>query len=154
MLEYGFPNARGGYYLAALKTLLSWLALLFHLLFCLSMTSLGVFGLATGAGHLQLEMLPLSASVLAEILLFGGLFGLLTVILATLGKLRLLFFFWSLAVAAMLTKALIFSEYHFPPGAWRRALYLVVCAWIAAMGAFLRMRALPAKGPRRRRVES
>lgn len=153
MLEYGFPNARGRYYLAALKTLLSWLALLFHLLFCLSITSLGVFGLSIAAGHLRLEMLPWSGSVLAEILLFGGLFGLLTVILAILGKLRLLFLVWSLAAAAILTKALIFSGYRFAPGEWRRALYLVVCVWIAAIGAFFRMRALPARGPRRYRVK-
>ena len=78
------PETPGGYYLAAVKTLLSWLALLFHLLFCLSIMSLGVFGFATGAGHLPLEMLPWSGSILAEILLFG----LLTVILAIVGKLR------------------------------------------------------------------
>jgi hypothetical protein len=140
--------------LAALKTLLSWLALLFHLLFSLSMTSLGVFGFAAGARHLRLEMLPWSGSVLAEILLFGGLFGLLSVILAIRGKLRFLFLVWSLALATMLTKALIFSGYRFLPGEWRRGLYLVVCAWLAAVGAFCGMRALPAPGrPARYRVK-
>jgi hypothetical protein len=139
--------------LAALKTLVSWLALLFHFLFSLAMASLGGFGLASGGGHLRLTMLPWSGPTLGDILLFGGLFGLSTVALAAFGKLRFLFLIWSLAVAAVLTKALVLSGYRFPPGEWRRAANLVAGAWFAFGGALLQMFPSPARGPRTYRVK-
>jgi hypothetical protein len=135
--------------LAALRTLAGWLAILFHFLFCLAIAALGAFSLAAGAWQLHPDMLPWSGGSLADILLLGGLFGLFSLTLAAWGKLRFLFFLWSLAAAVMLSKALIFSGYRFASGEWRSAAYLVAAAWFATVGAFFHMRALPASGKRR-----
>ncbi len=135
--------------MAALKTLVGWLALLFHLLFCLSAVALAAFAMASGTQSLRLGMLPWTGVTLAHILLFGGLFGLLSVVLAALGKLRFLFLFWTLAVASVLLNNLLFSSYRFPPGEWRSAVYLVLAAWLAVLGAIFLMFAKPARGPRK-----
>jgi hypothetical protein len=135
--------------LAALKTLVGWLALLFHLLFCLSAVGLGAFAIAWGPESLRLGMLPWTGATLAHILLFGGLFGLLSIVLAALGKLRFLFLFWALAVANVLLNRLLFSSYRFSAGEWRPAVYLVSAAWLAVLGAIFLMFAKPAPGPRK-----
>jgi hypothetical protein len=153
VLEYGFQNSKGGSCLAALKTLVGWLALLFHLLFCLSAAALGVFAIAFGSQFLRVGLLPWTGGTLAQVLLFGGLFGLLTVVLAALGKLRFLFLFWSLVVANVLLNRSLFSSYRFPPGEWRLAVYLVSAAWLAVLGAIFLMFANPAPGPRKYRVK-
>lgn len=138
--------------MAALKTLVSWLALLFQFLFSLTLAGLGAFALANGPEHLRLEMLPWHGVTLAFVLLGGGLFGLATVALAAVGRLRILFFLWSLAAAAVLTRGLVFSGYRFQPGQWKWAAYLVAAAWFAVIGGFLLMLAKPAPGPRKYRV--
>ncbi|MGA7241521.1 MAG: hypothetical protein WBY44_37915 [Bryobacteraceae bacterium] len=135
--------------MAALKTLIGWLALLFHLLFCLSAVALAVFAMASAPQSLRLGMLPWTGVALARILLFSGLFGLFSVVLAVLGKLRFLFLFWTLAVAGVLLNNLLFSSYRFPPGEWRPAVYLVLAAWLAVLGAIFLMFGKPAPGPRR-----
>jgi hypothetical protein len=139
--------------LAALKTLVGWLALLFHLLLCLSAVGLGAFAIAWGPESMRLGMLPWTGGTLAHILLFGGLFGLFSVVLAGLGKLRFLFLFWTLAVANVLINHLLFSSYRFAPGEWRPAVYLVSAAWLAVLGAIFLMFAKPAPGPRKYRVK-
>jgi hypothetical protein len=137
--------------LAALKTLVIWLAVLFHVLFALSIIALGAFAFAAGPRELRLEMLPWSGATGAAILLGGGLFGLLSLVLAVKDRLRFLFFLWSLAVAILLLKGLFFSPYRFPPGEWRRGLYLVAAAWFTVLGTWLLMRAKPSPGPRKYR---
>lgn len=138
--------------MAALKTLVSWLALLFHFLFSLTLAGLGAFALANGPEHLRLEMFPWRGATLAFILLGGGLFGLSTMALAAVGRVRILFFLWSLAAAAVLTRGLIFSGYRFEAGQWQWAAYLVAAAWFAAIGAFILMLAKASPGPRKYRV--
>ena len=139
--------------MAALKTLVGWLALLFHVLFCLSAVGLGAFAIALGPESMRLGMLPWTGATLAHILLFGGLFGLLSIILAVLGRLRFLFLFWTLAVANVLVNRLLFSSYRFGPGEWRTAVYLVSAAWLAVLGAIFLMFAKAAPGPRKYRVK-
>ena len=138
--------------MAALKTLVIWLAVLFHVLFSLSMIALGAFAFAAGPRELRLEMLPWTGASGAAILLGGGFFGLLSIVLAVKERLRILFFLWSLAVAILLLKGLFFSPYRFPPGEWRRGFYLVAAAWFTVAGTWLLMRARPSPGPRRYRV--
>jgi hypothetical protein len=139
--------------LAAVKTLVGWLALLFHVVFSLLLVALGALALATGPQALHLDMLPWSGAALAYILLLGGLFGLLSVVLAILDKLRFLFLIWSLTVAVSLFKSLIFSGYRFPPGQFRSAVYLISATWFAVLGACMLMLAKPAPGPRKYRVK-
>ena len=60
---------------------------------------------------------------------------------------------WSLAVAVLLFKGLIFSGYRFAPGEWQRAAALVAASWFAVLGAAFLMRAKPGPGPRKYRVK-
>ncbi len=80
----------------------------------LGVVALAAFAMASAPQSLRLGMLPWTGVALARILLFGGLFGLLSVVLAALGKLRFLFLFWTLAVASVLLNNLLFSSYRFP----------------------------------------
>ena len=73
--------------------------------------------------------------------------------LAILDRLRFLFLLWSLAVAVLLLKSLIFSGYRFPPGEFRPALCLIAATWFAVLGACVLMLAKPAPGPRKYRVK-
>jgi hypothetical protein len=139
--------------LAALRTLVGWFALLFHLLFCVVAAGLGALAIGIGPQSMHLAMLPWSGATLAHILLFGGIFGLLSVLLAAMGKLRFLFLFWSLAVASVLLNHFLFGSYRFAPGEWRPAFYLVLSAWVAVPGAIFLMFDKPRRGPRKYRVK-
>jgi hypothetical protein len=101
-------------------------------------------------------MLPWSGATLNYFLLGGALFGLFSIVLAVLGRLRFLFLLWSLAVAVLITKGYIFSSYRFGVGGWRSAAYLIVAAWVAVAGAWFQLfqaRAQPVRGPRKYRVK-
>jgi hypothetical protein len=137
--------------LAALKAVIIWLSYLFH--FLLALLLLGIAGLALAAGpqNLRLEMLPWSGPTLDYILLAGSLFGLLSIALAVMRRLRFLFLLWSLTVAVLLTKGYIFSGYRFGAGEWRRAVYLIAAAWVAVAGAWFPLRRQTGRGPRRYR---
>jgi hypothetical protein len=139
--------------LAALKTLVGWFALLFHLLFCLAAVGLGGLAIGFGPQSMHLGVLPWSGATLAHILVFGGLFGLLSIVLVAMGKLRFLFLFWSMAVATVLVNHLLFSSYRFAPGEWRPLVYLVLAACLAVPGAIFLMFDKPAPGPRKYRVK-
>src|SRR5450759_5941960 len=67
------------------------------------------------------------------------LLGLVTVILAIKGRLRPLFFVWSLVVTLVLLKGYIFSGYRFSPGEFRTAMYLIVGSVIALIGSWVQM---------------
>ncbi len=130
-----------------LKALLSFFGYLFHGLLCLILIALSGLAMAAGAQTLQLGMLPWTGSTLLYTLFFGALFGLLTVILAIKGKLRPLFFVWSLAVTLLLVKGYVFSGYHFIPGEFRSAIYLIAASIVALVGAWAQM-LRPARGRR------
>ncbi len=138
--------------MAAVKTLVGWVALLFHMVLCLLALTMGTLAMASGQ-TLHLDILPWTGSALAKALLFGGLFGLLTVILTIAERLRFLFVAWTAAVAIVLTKGIVFSSYRFPPGEWKRGVYLILAAWFTVLGAWLLTRARPAPGPRKYRVK-
>jgi hypothetical protein len=139
--------------LAVLKAVIIWLSYLFH--FVLALLLLGIAGLALASGpqDLQLGMLPWSGSTLNYILLAGSLFGLLSVVLAVMGRLRFLFLLWSLAVAVLLAKGYIFSSYRFGVGEWPRDIYLIAASWIAVAGAWFQLRRQSGRGPRKYRVK-
>jgi hypothetical protein len=139
--------------LAALKAVISWLSYLFHFLLALLLLGIAALALLSGSRNLHLAMLPWGGSTLDYVLLAGSLFGLLSIALAIMGRLRILFLLWSLAVAVLLTKGYIFSGYRFGAGEWRHAVYLIAAAWVAVAGAWFRWRAKSGRGPRRYRVK-
>lgn len=118
------------------KSLLSFLSYVYHGLLCLLLLALSGLAMAAGAKSLELGMLPWTGTT---ILMCVALVGLLTVILAIKGTLRPLFFVWSLAVMLVLIKGYIFSGYHFAPGEFRTAIYLIAGSIIAMIGAWARM---------------
>ncbi len=122
-----------------IKALLSFLGYVFHGLLCLILFAMSGLAMAAGAQTLQLGMLPLTGSTLLYAVFFGALFGLVTVILAIQGRVRPLFFVWSLVVMLLLLKGYIFSGYRFSPGEFPMAMCLIVGSMIALIGSWVQM---------------
>jgi hypothetical protein len=117
------------------KALLRAFSFLFHIVLALFL--LGVSGLALGTNPhaLHMGMLPWEGTTLCYVLLFGAIFALISIALALTGRLPLLFFAWSLAVAVLLLKGYFFSSYRFTPGSTSLALEIVAASWLALLGA-------------------
>lgn len=122
-----------------IKALLSFLSYVFHGLLCLILLALSGLAMAAGAQTLQLGMLPWTGWTLLYTLFFGALLGMVTVMLAIKGRLRPLFFVWSLVVTLLLVKGYIFSGYHFSAGEFRWVMYLIVGSVIALAGSWVQM---------------
>jgi hypothetical protein len=139
---------------AALKTVISWLSYLFHSLLALCLLGLASIALISGNQTLHLEMLPWSSPSLDYILLGGAVLGFVSVLLAITGRLKFLFFVWSLVVAALLLKGYIFSSYRFAAGELRTTIYLILASWVAILGAWFQMRRqVVSAGPRKYRLK-
>jgi hypothetical protein len=138
---------------AVLKAVISWLSYLFHFLLALLLLGIAGLALASGPQSLHLGMLPWSGQTLNYVLLGGSLFGLLSIALAIMGRLRFLFLLWCLAVAVLLTKGYIFSGYRFSAGESSRAVYLMAAAWVAVAGGWFQLRSHSGRGPRRYRLK-
>ena len=83
--------------LAVITAILRFISYLYHGLLALVLLALGTVLTIAGAGdRVRLTMLPWTGSTAVWAVLLGGIFGLLTVILAIRGKLRPLFFLWAL----------------------------------------------------------
>jgi hypothetical protein len=95
--------------------------------------------MASGGGDLRLKMLPWEGDTLERVLLAGAIIGLVTVILAMRGVLRILFLIWSFLVFVLLVKGYIFSGYKFQPNEFRTALYLIIASLIALFGAWFQL---------------
>lgn len=121
------------------KALMRFLSYLFHTLLAFFLFAVSGLAMAGGADSLHLSMLPWTGRTLTYVLFFGSLFGLLTIFLALRGKLRLLFFLWSLAVVVLLVKGYFVSGYHFSGGEFRTALYLLAASLVALLGAWFQM---------------
>jgi len=125
----------------AVKTLLRLFSYLYHGVLALFLLLVSVLALASRADSLRLDMLPWSGATLAWVLLAASLFGLVAVLLAVIRGRALLFFLWSLLVAAMLLKGYVFSSYRFAPGVGvHTAFYAVLGSWLALVGAWFALR--------------
>lgn len=113
---------------------------IFHGLLAIFLIAVSGMALAVSPSSLHLDMLPWTGSTLTYVVFFGGLFGLLTVVLAILRKLPALFFIWSLVVTVMMIKGYIFSGYGFDPGGFWTAVALIVGSLIAIAGPWSQMR--------------
>jgi len=118
-------------------------SLLFHLLLVWFLIAVSGLALASGTPSLNLKMLPWAGTTLPYVLFFGALAGLLIVLLAIRGTLRILFVIWSLLVAVLLLKGYIFSGYKFGTGEFKTAIYLIVASLIALPGAWFQFRHTP-----------
>jgi len=126
--------------LAVLTAILRFLSYVYHGLLALLLLILGtVLTVANAGNSVRLDMLPWTGSTVVWALLLGGLFGLLTVILAIQGKLRPLFFLWALIVTIYMVKGYFLSGYRFTPDEFRKVAYLAGGSVIALLGAFSQM---------------
>jgi hypothetical protein len=102
---------------------------------------MAVSGLAMASSipSLHLGMLPWTDATLIYLVFFSALFGLIAVALAVLGKLRVLFFVWSLVVAGFMVKGYIFSGYRFSPGEASTAMWLILAALVSIAGAWFQL---------------
>ena len=110
---------------------------LYHGLFALFMLGISAVALASGT-VLRLDMLPWSGQTGTYVLLFGGIFGILALLLALKGTLRFLFFLWSLVVFVMLFKGFFLSPYQFDTG-FKAIALLTFGALLAILGAWFQM---------------
>ena len=113
---------------------------LFHLLLALFLLAVSGVALATGSGNLRLGMLPWTGQTLTYAVFFGALAGLIVVVLAIKGTLRILFLLWSAVVVVLLIKGYIFSGYKFEGSEFKTAIYLIVASLIALPGAWFQLR--------------
>lgn len=130
----------------ALKALMRIYSYLFHGLLALFLIAVSGLALGLGVEKLHFGMLPWSGKTLIYVMFFGGLVGLISVILAARGKLRLLFLLWSIAVPIVLIRGYVFSGYRFT-GGWGNAKYLIPGSILAILGAWFayRMQSVRAK---------
>ena len=126
--------------MAAVKTLARTFSYLFHISLALFLCGISLLALLAAPQTLHLEMLPWTGSTLTDVLLAGSIFGLIVVGLAISGRLRWLFFLWSLLVTWLLLKGYVFSGYHFEAGELRTALCLIAASVIALFGAWFQVR--------------
>lgn len=135
--------------MAVVKAIVRAYSYMFHGLLAWFLAAVSSLTLASAPQSLHLEMLPWTGSTLAYVVCFGSLFGLLTVTLAVMGRLRFLFFLWALAVTVLMIKGYFFSGYRFEPGNVRTAVYLMAGSIIALPGAWWQMMSRPNGGKRR-----
>ena len=126
-----------------LKAIMRYFSYAFHTLLAIFLIALSSLALATGTTELRLGMLPWSGDTLNYVLLFGALFGLLTVALAVTGTLRILFLIWSFLVFVLLVKGYIFSGYKFSGNEFRIALWLIGLSFVALFGAWFQLSRAP-----------
>ena len=130
----------------AVKALMRFFSYLFHGLLALFLIAVSGLALGTGAAEsLHFGMLPWSGATLTYVLFFGALAGLMSVILAMRGMLRILFLIWSLLVVILLIKGYVFSGYKFVGASVSTAGYIMGASLLALIGAWFAFRQ-----PRRR----
>ena len=113
---------------------------LFHGLLILFLLAISMLALSSGQ-VLHLDMLPWHGSSLSYWLFFCALAGLLSLVLAILGKWRVLFVLWSLTVLVVMIRGFFLGPYSFSGRpAFYQALYLSAGALIAAFGACVQIR--------------
>jgi hypothetical protein len=110
---------------------------LYHGLLALFMLGISAIALFSDTA-LHLDMLPWPGQTGTYVLLGGGLFGILALLLALKGTMRFLFFLWSLAVFVMLVKGFFLSPYQFD-GGFKAIALLTLGALLAILGAWFQM---------------
>ncbi len=103
----------------------------------LAMFAVGISLVALGShSPLNLTFLPWTGEKLTHVLLPLALAGLLLTLLAMGGKLRVLYFLWSVAVFAVLFRGFFLTGYKFSgPLPFKPAVYLTLGAFVAMIAA-------------------
>jgi len=120
-----------------MKALLRIFSYLFGAALALFASAISALSLRSG-GELNLGFLPWTGKALSYWLLGLALAGLITLLLAMTGTMRLLFFLWNLGVFILLFKGMFLSLYRFTGGAvsFKAGVGLTVGMLLAAIGSF------------------
>jgi hypothetical protein len=119
-----------------LKALLRLFSYVFEGLLALFLLGISLLSMATGA-DLNLGFLPWKGMALSYWLLGLALVGLMTLLMALGGRLRGLFFLWSLAVFVLLVRGFFLSFQPFArPLTLKMAMWLTIGTLIGAIGAW------------------
>jgi len=89
-------------------------------------------------GELNLGFLPWTAKPLSYWLLGLALVGLITLVMALRGTMRVLLFFWNLGIFVLVFKGMFLSLYRFTGGAvsFKAGAALIVGLLLAVIGSF------------------
>ena len=127
------------------RVLMRYFSYLYHGVLALFLLGLSVIALVSDSDSLRLDMLPWKGAALTWWIFFGALFGLIALILALKGTLRVLFLVWSAVVFVLLVKGYIFSPFYFDRGEISTAAWLIAGSLLALAGAWFQFRARPMK---------
>ena len=122
-------------FLRGVLRLYSWI---FETLLCLLAIGISIVSLTVGSTDpVHPDWLPWGPAALPAWLIGLGVLGLILVLLALAGRLRILLFLFAIGVFGLLAKGFFFSTHTFDDAASaRNALLLVVGALIAIIGAW------------------
>jgi hypothetical protein len=119
---------------------------IFHGLLALFLFAVALVPLFSGIHNLQLELLPWEGRALTYWLLSLSLFGLVSVLLAAMGKSPLPLLIWSVVVVITLLWGYFWQPYYFGSfEAFRNSLLLLIGAVLATLGAWYAVRHEPAR---------
>lgn len=114
-------------------SLLRALSYIFHLILALFFLGISAVTLLAGQHNLSLRMLPWRGEGLTLWLLGLSLFGILSVVLAVSGRVRLLFTLWTVLVFILMVRGFFLTNYHFSGPAEAKGAVLLT---LGALGAF------------------
>jgi hypothetical protein len=122
----------------AIAWLLRVFCYIFHTVLCLALLGLGGVAMMSDVHDMKIETLPWHGAALNCWLIGLGIFGLLSVLLAIMGKIRFLLALWSIFVLGLLLKGVFLT-----PGVtfsgrddFRDWLWLIGGATLALIGSF------------------
>jgi hypothetical protein len=117
-----------------LSILLRVYSYLYHAVLSLFLLGMGLVAKLSNSSTFTLEMLPWKGTELINYVLWGGAFGLLSVLLAITGVFRFLIPIWAAIVVWFMVQGFILRPYNFDdPNHFYWVLFLIV----GAIGAFL-----------------
>ena len=124
--------------MAILRAVLRVYSWIYEAILCVVGIGVSIVSLtAAGSDPVRLDFLPWNEHSLPVWLIGLGILGLICVLLAALGRLRILLFLFAAGVFALLTKGLFVGTHSFSgPADFRLAIYVVVAALIAIVGAW------------------
>ena len=121
-----------------LKTIMRIFSYLYHLILGLFLLAVGGIALLGSAKTLRLEMLPWEEPALTYWVFFGSLVGLLSLILAVTGRLRLLFRLWTVVVFGLMVHGFFVTKYYLGEF-FLTAVLLTVGALVAVFGSWTKV---------------
>jgi len=114
---------------------------LYHLTLSLLLLGISLVAIQSHSHTLNLGMLPWKGSALTYWLLSAALMGLLSILLAWIGKLRFMFLLYALAVFGMMFRGYFLTGYTFGgKDGFRIALGMTAGALLAICGAWSQFR--------------